>query len=190
MAGKTLPPIEYLRQIIDYNPDTGEMVWAERGPDTFGSDCNIKNAELAKSWNTRRVGVRVGSDNGGGYLKTTVRMGRTKSKVFVHRLAWAISYGEWPQVIDHMNGNRKDNRLCNLRSVSASINGRNAKRRADNTSGANGVHYHKARRKWIAYFDADGSRTYLGYFHTKDDALAARKRADAGNGFTARHGGA
>ena len=88
-----------------------------------------------------------------------------------------------------MNGNRKDNRLCNLRSVSTSINGRNAKRRADNTSGANGVHYHKSRRKWIAYIDTDGSRTYLGYFTAKDEAVAARKRADASNGFTARHGG-
>lgn len=163
MAGKTLPPIEYLRQIIDYNPETGALTWKDGRP-AFG-------------------------DSGHGYLSMSLRRNGSRFKFYAHRVAWAISYNEWPEVIDHMNGNRKDNRLCNLRSVSTSINGRNAKRRADNTSGANGVHYHKSRRKWIAYIDTDGSRTYLGYFTAKDEAVAARKRADASNGFTARHGG-
>ena len=77
--------------------------------------------------------------------------------------------------IDHINHVKDDNRIENLRLVSHRDNSRNRKKRADNTSGFQGVSFHKQTEKWQAYCsDDDGNLIYLGLFIGKEEAINER----------------
>lgn len=83
--------------------------------------------------------------------------------VYAHRLAFFLMTGKWPlQQVDHINGDKKDNRWINLREASASQNKANENRRSTNTSGLKGVSWHKKAEKWRAYIGATGE--HLGLF--------------------------
>lgn len=103
---------------------------------------------------------------------------------YTHRLIWKLLYGEDPLEIDHINGNRSDNRITNLRSVSRLENMRNAKRRSSNASGVTGVFWLKDRSKWRAYI----SKKTLGEFNKFEDAVAVRKQAEKEYGYHPNHG--
>lgn len=184
MAPKKLPHINLLRQLLDYDMDTGVLTWRKRTPDMF-----TKSGGLAKlhcqSWNFRFAAMAAGSLVNNGYLTVNI-----KSQAYAaHRLAWAIHHGEEPcEQVDHINGERADNRIVNLRVVSASDNSRNQKVRSNNTTGVMGVNWHPARRRWVSNIYADGRRVHLGYFHSFDDAVIARKRAEKANNFHPNHG--
>ena len=93
-----------------------------------------------------------------------------------HRIAWAVYYGEWPnEFIDHINGNRSDNRICNLRDVSHQKNTMNSKIRSNNRSGYKGVY--KMRNKFMAQIHFNGSKIRLGLFETAE--LAHLKYVEA-----------
>jgi hypothetical protein len=106
-----------------------------------------------------------------------------------HRAAWCLYHGEWPAgVIDHINGDKTDNRIENLRCVTPSINSRNMKKFKHNTSGIAGVCWHKASNKWRAIVTVGGRQKSLGVFSDKDDAAKAVARSRRELGFTERHG--
>lgn len=173
MTGKNLPSIDYLHKRLRYEPETGKLFW---------QDCE----EMPKRWRTRWAGKEAfTSDNGKGY-----RQGSIGGMYFeAHRVIWPIHYGEWPSdQIDHINGVRNDNRISNLRVVTAKENRRNASMRSDNTSGVCGVYWHKAGGKWHARIMVDGRSKHLGLFTTFDAAAAARAEASRRYGFTDRHG--
>lgn len=81
-------------------------------------------------------------------------------------------------VIDHINQDKLDNRKCNLRVVSRSVNAFNAKTRIDNTSGCPGVSWEAARGKWTARICIDGKVKCIGRFATIENAITARKSAE------------
>ncbi len=89
-----------------------------------------------------------------------------------HRLAWLFVYGEDPgeKMIDHINGDPADNRICNLRLAKSVDNARNRRKLEGATSSYKGVSWYKRKRKWVAQIGIDGRSTHLGYFH---DELAA-----------------
>ena len=94
-----------------------------------------------------------------------------------HRIAWALHYGEWPnKSLDHIDGDRTNNRINNLREANSSQNTINSKVRSDNTTGARGVG--KNQYGWVAQIQSDGKRHYLGFFKTKAEAVAARAEAE------------
>jgi hypothetical protein len=91
-----------------------------------------------------------------------------------HRVAWMIVHGRWPGAfIDHINGDKADNRLCNLREATASENNCNRAKPNTNTSGFKGVHLHRRSGKWKAQISVGGRRRHLGLFLTPEDAHAA-----------------
>jgi hypothetical protein len=101
-------------------------------------------------------------------------------KLLAHRVAWAMTYGEWPaEVIDHINGNRSDNRLCNLRQATRSQNLINSKLRSDNSSGFKGVSWCSGKKKWDARIYSATKLRLLGRFKTKEEAIAAYATAAA-----------
>ena len=121
-----------------------------------------------------RVGDKVGGYDRQGYIVTTL----FKKPVKVHRLAWALHYGEWPKgQIDHINGDKSDNRIENLRVVSNLQNKQNIMPPVNNTSGYLGVSYHKKSGKFAANIKVDGKITYLGVFETPELASIAYKEA-------------
>lgn len=90
-----------------------------------------------------------------------------------HRLMWFFVYGEWPGGIDHINGDKLDNRISNLRKASHRQNQCNRSRQSNNTSGFKGVSFHKGNNKWVARIGENGKRILLGYFDDRAEASAA-----------------
>ncbi len=91
-----------------------------------------------------------------------------------HRLAWLYVHGEWPDCeVDHVNGNRSDNRISNLRLATPTQNRMNGARRRDNATGFRGVHFEPRRKKYVAQLKIGTQRKYLGQFDTAEAAHAA-----------------
>jgi len=180
MAKKPLPSPELLRQLLRYEPDTGKLFWRERTP------LSEPNDKKRKIFNTQFVGKEALTTK----LQQGCLMGSVKkTKVYAHRVIWAIVYGEWPkEVIDHIDGDPSNNRLNNLRHVPQVINTMNSKKRSDNVSGHAGVNWHVEVSKWRAYITIDGRYKHLGLFDDISDAIAARKAAQIGTEYTQRHG--
>ena len=148
---------EYLRSILDYDPETGIFTW--------------------KASTSRRVkaGDIAGSLDGLGYLRLSVRSRPYRA----HRLAWLHTYGVWPKdQIDHINRIRTDNRISNLREVSHKQNGQNRSKPSNNTSGHPGVVWHKRISKWQVKIKHNYKYIHIGYFTNLEDAVAARKAAE------------
>ena len=168
-----------LRKLLNYNPETGELTWKERTADMFATDGQMIG------WNARYAGKpALTADTGRGYRQGGILGIRYRA----HRVAWAMHYGEWPQVIDHENGVKDDNRIVNLRSVTQSENMRNAAMYDTNTSGHVGVYWNKGGSKWVSYISQNSKLVYLGSFTKKDDAIAARKAAEKKYGYHPTHG--
>jgi hypothetical protein len=170
---------ELVRQLLRHDPATGDLFWLPRPPEMFTSNRGFR------VWNAQNAGKPAFNFIVNGY-----RMGNIfRQRYVAHRVIWAIVHGEWPtSELDHINGDRADNRLANLRQVSVSTNRRNMARPSTNTSGTGGVSWHKRDRRWRAYVKTGGVNRSLGYFATKEEAVAARKAFNAEHGFTERHG--
>jgi hypothetical protein len=153
----TKPSIERVREILSYDPGTGEFRWRM----------------------DRRGGVKDGSSAGTvnkqGYRIIRIDMGFYKA----HRLAWFYVYGEWPNgFIDHINFDASDNRIVNLREASMAENQRNRGRQKNNTTGYKGVRFDKRwRGRWYARIVVNDNEIHLGSFATAEAARAAYAEA-------------
>lgn len=177
--------VEVLASLATYDPLTGSLTWLPRQPSMFiGAEQDREHS--CKIWNSKYAGkLAFTAINGNGYRHGAI-FGKTVS---AHKAAWALHHGEWPtHGIDHINGDRTDNRIANLRDVPISVNSKNQKRRSGNTSGITGVSYFARTKKWVAMIKGDGKVRNLGYFATIEDAAAARKVAEAKYGFHQNHG--
>jgi len=145
--------LEQARALLSYDPLTGLFV-------------RIKNQGGTRG----HLGAVAGSFDGKGYIRIAVA-GREHR---AHRLAWLMSYGEWPkETIDHINRIKTDNRLSNLRDVSLSENVRNVGLLVTNASGYKGVNWDKKKSKWEARIKRNGKKHWLGYFSDPAQAHAA-----------------
>lgn len=173
---------EFLRQVLRYEPETGRLFWLERAPETFQS----KKISAANAWNAKYAfQPALCNVDAGGYLYGPIN----RIKIKAHRVAFAMHHGRWPKnFIDHINGNRTDNRIANLRDVTRSENMRNASLSRKNASGFCGVTFDKQVNKWKAQIGIDGRCRNLGVFHSKQDAIDARINANQLYGFGDRHG--
>lgn len=164
-----MPSIEELKARLKYDPQTGLIFW-KKG--------QVRAGNRAFTYVSKR-----------GYHVTTFRHESGVTTLAAHRVAWALHYGEWPSgQIDHINGNRLDNRRINLRDVTNAENAKNSAMRPSNTSGVNGVYLHKQTGKWCAQISAFGKTVGLGLFSSKGDAVIARKAAERVLGYSPRHG--
>lgn len=149
---------ERARELLSYDPATGEFRW------------KVTNSNRCKAGNV----AGWDQDDGKGRVRICITVDGKKHKA--HRLAWLITHGVWPpQLIDHINGNSADNRLCNLRLATPSQNSFNRGEQSTNTSGHKGV-WRKYRR-WRADIWANGRKHGLGSYATKEEAAAAYQRA-------------
>lgn len=155
-AKQSLVTADRLKRLLSFNSETGVFTWNETRSRT-------------------KAGSVAGSVNTDGYLAISI----DKNVYLSHRLAWLYVYGEWPSMfIDHINGQRTDNSIKNLRQVTPSQNQQNSKVSKANTSGTRGVSQVKSSGNWKAQIEVDGARTVLGTYQTKEEAIAARKAAE------------
>lgn len=128
--------------------------------------------------NTRIVvGSKAGSLDAYGYDCIKI-----KNKAYkAHRLIWLYFYGEMPKLIDHIDGNRNNNNLENLRKTSFCGNCQNSRKRKDNTSGIKGVNFHKLTKKWAVQISVNKQRKHIGLF--EDVELAELVAIEARNLF-------
>jgi len=156
MGNSTNITAEYLRQCLDYDPETGLFVWKARPQEHF------KDNRAYNSWNARYAGQKAGSFDKNGYLV----IGINKKVYKAHRLAFLYVYGWLPKQVDHKNndGLKSDNRIINLRAANHSTNGMNQGKQKNNTSGLKGVYWFKASNKWGSIITKGYKRIYLGSF--------------------------
>ena len=154
----SLPSFEEVSEYLSYCPDTGCLRWKV-------DKARAKSGDVVS-------GV-------GRYYQVQIN----GKRIYAHRVAWLLHYGEWPaDEIDHINGDCKDNRICNLRNVTHRENQRNMKIGKNNTTGVQGVIRIKDRNQWRAIL-AD---RFLGQFDYFLQACAARWDEESLTGFVTR----
>lgn len=151
-----------LKEVLHYDPETGIFRWKGR----VGSDGRIL-ADIA--------GKIAGSLNVWGYRQMYVD-GKNRRAC---RLAWLYMTGKWPRTIDHINGNKADDRFANLRDVTPSQNNWNCGKHARNKSGHKGIYWKKDHGRWLVQVQAHSKQTIIGYFKTLEAAVEAQKKAYA-----------
>jgi hypothetical protein len=156
----------YLKEILHYDPETGIFKW------------------LVHKGSRALVGAIAGTIKPNGYLHINI----DRKTYLNHRLAWLYVHSTWPQYeIDHIDGDKINNRLANLRDATRKQNAENQKLLIINTSGYRGVSWSKREKKWRAELKNDGKKMHLGYYEKLEDAaLAARKARE--KFFTHDHG--
>ena len=162
IENRPLPPLEELKEFLDYNPDTGIIIWKKT------TNQRIKVGQEAGSLNvrTKNLVYRLIKFNHGSYK--------------AHRLAYYMYHGIDPRNndIDHEDRNGLNNKINNLRLATRSDNCKNRSMAENNTSGVTGVSWAKKRRRWEARLKMNGKQKYLGYFVNKEDAIQARKEGE------------
>lgn len=172
-------PIEIIRDAISYDAESGELTWKIRKESDF---CNSRGVWVFNSMYFGKPPSIKLNERGYPTLKIF------GIRVAVHRLAWILFYGKFPLNIDHISGDKSDNRISNLRDVSQLENSRNSGLSKNNKSGFNGVGWRKIYKKWYARIKVKGKTIHLGQFNSIDDAIAARVAANIKYGFHANHG--
>ena len=143
-------PLERVKELLNYNPETGMFTW------------RIDRYRV-------KAGTVAGHLNEKGYYSVRTN----KKHHLLHRLAWLYVTGKYPKnFVDHVNGDKTDNRFENLREATKSQNGMNTNIRCTNTSGFKGVSYHKASGKWVAQAKLNYKHYYLGIYPTAEEASA------------------
>lgn len=147
---------EYLHQIFDYDKETGYLIW-KINKDPF--KCKGKIAGSVDS-----IGYRIIVIDGVNYKS--------------HRVVWLYHNGCWPEdQIDHINRNKDDNRIENLRECSTKENCQNRKKQRNNTSGHTGVNWSKSCNKWRVEICVNRKGKYLGLYENLEEAIQIYKEA-------------
>lgn len=152
-----------LKQLLKYDSETGSFTW------------------LVSPSKRIKAGSLAGSLHHKGYIQIRIN----KKNYLAHRLAWLYHYGTLPnKTIDHINGEKNDNRITNLRDISQSDNCQNLLR-SRGSSGLIGAHFQKLRNRWSSSIKLNGIKTHLGYFKTAEEAhtayLAAKRSMHPSN---------
>lgn len=159
--------MEYLCSLLEYDKDTGVITWKER-----------RGRKI-------RAGSVAGHVNKKGY-RCIGFMGSTYS---AHRVAaFMIGMEINGLEIDHVNGDRDDNRQCNLRAVATQTNLKNKRTQRNSTTGVNGVSFKAKPQKYAAYVKVSGKDIFLGQFEDKWDAICVRMSANNKYNFHKNHG--
>lgn len=172
--------IETLHALLAHDPVSGTLLWKHRPIELF------VNLHAYSVWNTRYSNKRA--------LYCLNRDGRAHGKllgkyVYRSRVIWAMEFGSWPSgVIDHIDGNRSNDSIVNLRDCDTKTNSRNLKTPTHNKSGHIGVFWNTQKAKWAVTIKVNRRNIHLGFFDDFSLACAARKMSEKHYGFHQNHG--
>ncbi|EAM6457361.1 hypothetical protein FJ875_05635 [Salmonella enterica] len=145
---------EEAKEFLSYDPDTGLFTWVKHSGSAYpGKPANAIDNE--------------------GYVRINFKKTYAKG----HTLAWYLVHGVKVSGLDHINGIKHDNRICNLRIATNAENQRNKRIQKNNRSGAKGVTHNEKSNMYIAHISVDGKVKYLGSFRDIEDAKSAYAEA-------------
>lgn len=147
----------FLAEVFDYDTLTGDIYWT---------------ASAFRDGRPRLASYRRG--RGRGYSAVSF----LGFQIPAHRVVWALVHATWPEgVIDHIDRDGTNNRICNLRAATPAENARNSSSRVGSSSQYLGVYYDKVRDKWRAQIQKGDEKFSLGRFATEDAAALAYNKA-------------
>lgn len=154
--------------------------------EAIAKNFDYQNGQLIRKRNPYKGHSAGTFDSSNGYKKL-VFQGRT---AYLHRLVWILHYGTIPRgcYIDHIDHDRTNNRIENLRCVTPTISSQNRGKQGNNTSGFVGVWLHNRDKNWCVEINIDGKKMRLGCHPTKEIASTIRKAAEEAYGFHPNHG--
>jgi hypothetical protein len=176
---KALPDQALLLAILSYDEMTGLLTWRYRSVEVAAA--HGLNPKSVNNWNSKYAGTAAHTTLIHGYIGVTI----TGIHYMAHRVIWKMVHGTDPDFVDHINGKTSDNRIENLRDVSALENQRNRKTNRNNTSGYSGVNFCRTTGKYLARIDIGSGSKNLGRFNTLEEAIAARKSAETSMNYRA-----
>lgn len=171
-----------------FNVKLSNLIYLARKPDVRASEpvpvnilrslfrIDYETGALVRNISTYRArnGARAGHILNNGYLAVSV----IGTRALVHRVVWAIHFGEWPSGdIDHIDNDKTNNRISNLRIATRSENGMNTRLRRDNSTGVKSVVYNKRNMNYRARLVKEHKAIEVGSFATIQDAEKAVKLA-------------
>ena len=121
----------------------------------------------------KRTGRPAGSKNHAGYVRLMIQ----GKSYMAHRIVFLMLHGRWPDMVDHINGDKSDNRIENLRECNMSQNCQNIKLKSNNKSGVKGVSWDKWTNQWRVTFKLNGKQQNLGRFDSLEEATFAANEA-------------
>ena len=168
-----------LKKLLHYDPKSGLFTWKFRHPSQF------KKEFISKTWNARFSGRPAGhSHHKHGYLIIHLE----KRLYRAHRLAWLYVHGGMPEFIDHIDGDKLNNAISNLRSVTLSENQQNRRIGKNTKNGIFGVRFDSRHNRYYSRITVNGREIYLGCFSDLFSACCARKSAENRFNFHKNHG--
>lgn len=165
---------EDLRKAFLYDASNGQMVWRPRG--CLGPDVPAS----LRRWNTRWAGKPAGTPCGKGYIVLSVTVEGRHARIMAHRAVWIYHHGAIGSGldVDHINRNRSDNRLENLRLATRSENNQNSVASRNCKTGILGVSFHKPTGKYRADIVLHRRQVFLGLYPTQGEAEIVRRYAE------------
>ncbi len=159
--------LEVVNKLFRYDKETGDLV---------------RKISVRKG---SEAGQIVGTEDGRGYLRTSIK----GVKYFNHRIIFLMHNGYLPPFLDHIDTNKRNNRIENLRAATITQNNHNQGRRKTNTSGVKGVRWKATHNMWSASVTLNGKRKHVGHFRTVPEAeVAVRKAREQLHGAFVNHG--
>lgn len=170
---------EIVKELLDYNPETGILTWKERDIKWFKKTSKRSPEWKANNWNSKNAGNQAfTSENSFGHKE-----GRIFGNHFLsHRIIFLWMYGRWPVGIDHLNRIPNDNRIVNIQECTQEVNMKNKGLQSNNKTGKAGIRLTK-NGKYRATINVNKNTKHLGYFASFNEACRIREKAETEYGY-------
>jgi hypothetical protein len=164
-------PVEYIQKCFEYREEEvdgvlqGNVYWKYR-------------EDKPKGWNTKYSGKKVGSLDAKGYCCTTLVYNGFRCLLKIHRIVSILNTGHYPvDMIDHIDRNKLNNLIQNLRPANAYLNNLNTPAHSNKPSQYKGVYFNKDMFKWRVQYNFNNKTYHVGYFVDELEAAIAYNKA-------------